>query len=72
MKATWNNQVITESNDSVVIKANHYFPSYKIKKKDLLITDTYITCPWQDLHFYFILQEKGKTNKDVGDVIPQS
>jgi uncharacterized protein (DUF427 family) len=33
MKAVWNNQVIVESNDTVVVKNNHYFPKYGVKAR---------------------------------------
>jgi uncharacterized protein (DUF427 family) len=33
MKATWNNTIIAESNDTVVVEGNHYFPADSIKKE---------------------------------------
>ena len=37
MKAIWNNEVIAESNETVVIEGNHYFPHDSIKKEYLII-----------------------------------
>lgn len=32
MKAIWNGETIAESNDTIVIEGNHYFPAESVKK----------------------------------------
>lgn len=65
MKAIWNNQVIAESNDTIVMEGNHYFPADAVKKEFLKLSDTHTTCPWKGLASYYTLQADGKTNEDA-------
>jgi len=65
MKAIWNNQVIAESNDTIVVEGNHYFPHDAVKNEYLQPSDTHTTCPWKGLAFYYTLQVDGKLNKDA-------
>ena len=65
MKAIWNNIVVAESNDTVVIEGNHYFPADSIKKeffKESLHTSE---CPWKGHANYFSLDIDGETNQDA-------
>jgi uncharacterized protein (DUF427 family) len=71
MKAIWNNQVIAESNNTVVVEGNHYFPPNAVKKEYLQPSDTHTTCPWKGLASYYTLQEDGETNKDAAWFYPQ-
>jgi len=64
MKAIWNNQVIAESNDTVIVEGNHYFPADAVKKELLKPSDTHTTCPWKGLASYYSLTVDGKTNED--------
>ena len=47
MKATWNNQVIAESDDTVVVENNHYFPKDSVNAAYLKPSFTHTTCPWK-------------------------
>jgi len=71
MKAIWNNQVIAESSDTIVVEGNHYFPADAIKKEYLQPSDTHSTCPWKGLASYHSLAVDGKTNKDAAWFYPQ-
>ncbi|MFP6839603.1 MAG: DUF427 domain-containing protein, partial [Pseudohongiellaceae bacterium] len=44
MKALWNNTVIAESNDTVVVEGNHYFPIESIKEEYFQKTDLTSFC----------------------------
>ena len=65
MKAIWNNTVIAESNETVVVENNHYFPRSAVNSKYLADSDTHSTCPWKGLASYFSLVVDGKENKDA-------
>ncbi|HUZ58332.1 MAG TPA: DUF427 domain-containing protein [Hanamia sp.] len=65
MKAIWNNQVIAESNDTITLEGNHYFPADAVKKEFLKPSDTHTTCPWKGFASYYTLQVDGKTNEDA-------
>ncbi len=45
--ATWNGTVIAESNDTVVVEGNHYFPADAVNRDLLRPSDTHSTCPWK-------------------------
>lgn len=65
MKAIWNNEVIAESNDTVVVEGNHYFPESSVKKEYLQPSDTHTICPWKGTASYYSLNINGKENKDA-------
>lgn len=71
MKAIWNNQVIAESNDTVVIENNHYFPHDSIKKEFYKESNMQSTCPWKGVASYYTLQVNGKENKDAAWFYPE-
>jgi len=71
MKAIWNNQVIAESNDTVVVEGNHYFPPDAVKKEFLQSSITHTTCHWKGLAAYYNIEVDGKTNKDAAWFYPQ-
>lgn len=45
MQAIWNNEVIAESNDTIIVEGNHYFPADAVKKEFLKPSDTDTTYP---------------------------
>lgn len=65
MKAIWNGQVIAESNDTVVIEGNHYFPESSVKKELLKSSNTETVCHWKGTANYYSLNVDGKENKDA-------
>lgn len=71
MKAVWNDQVIAESSDTVVVEGNHYFPPEAVKKEFLKSSDTHTVCPWKGKASYFTLQVGGSENKDAAWYYPQ-
>ena len=71
MKAIWNDLVIAESNDTIVVENNHYFPLESVKAEYLENTDTHTTCPWKGLASYYTLKVNGKQNPDAAWYYPQ-
>jgi uncharacterized protein (DUF427 family) len=70
MKAIWNNQVIAESDQTVVIEGNHYFPRETVKKEYLKDSDTHSTCPWKGQASYYSILVDGELNKDAAWYYP--
>ena len=64
MKAVWNDTVIAESDDTVVVEGNHYFPSSSIKNEYFHKTETSTSCPWKGVASYYSVTVNGKTNTD--------
>lgn len=71
MKAIWNDTVIAESEDTIVIENNHYFPAESIKKEFFKESDSHSTCPWKGLASYYTLTVEGKENKDAAWYYPE-
>lgn len=71
MKAIWNDQIIAESNDTIVVENNHYFPPESVKAEYLENTDTHTVCPWKGLASYYTLNVNGEKNRDAAWYYPQ-
>lgn len=70
MKAIWNKKVIAESNNTVVVENNHYFPAEAVKKDYLSSSARHSTCPWKGVASYYNLEVDGKTNQDAAWFYP--
>lgn len=71
MKAEWNNQTIAESDDTIVIENNQYFPLQSVKSEYLKPSSTHSTCPWKGLASYYTLDVNGKQNPDAAWFYPE-
>ncbi len=72
MKAIWNGEVIAESNETVVVEGNHYFPHDSIKKEYYKESNTHTTCPWKGLASYYSLEVNGSENTDAAWYYPET
>lgn len=72
MKAIWNNVVVAESDETVVVEGNHYFPPSAIKEEFFKKTDTHTVCPWKGQASYYTLEVNGEENKDAAWYYPQA
>jgi uncharacterized protein (DUF427 family) len=70
MKATWNNAVLAESKDTVVVEGNHYFPAESIHREHFRDSATHTTCPWKGVASYYDVVVNGETNKDAAWYYP--
>ena len=71
MKATWNDAVIAESGQTVVVEGNHYFPPDAVKKEHFRKSDTHTTCPWKGEASYYDVVVNGQVNKDAAWYYPE-
>lgn len=65
MKATWNGRTIAESDDTVVVEGNHYFPRASVDDSVLVDSSKTTFCPWKGTANYFSLTVDGETNSDA-------
>ena len=72
MKAIWNNQVIAESDETIVVENNHYFPEDSIKKEFFKESNTHTVCPWKGTASYYSLDIDGKENPDAAWFYPET
>jgi len=70
MQAIWNNQVIAESDETVVVEGNHYFPPSSIKKEFFKTNDHHTTCPWKGEASYYTISVDGSENKNAAWYYP--
>ena len=71
MKAIWNGQVIAESDDTVVIEGNHYFPRDAIKAEFFTASDKHTVCGWKGTASYYSLEVDGEVNADAAWFYPE-
>jgi uncharacterized protein (DUF427 family) len=65
MKAVWNGEVIAESNDTVVVEGNHYFPAESLKKEFTSFSNHRTGCAWKGQAHYLSLLVNGEMNQDA-------
>ncbi|MEM6766297.1 MAG: DUF427 domain-containing protein [Bacteroidota bacterium] len=71
MKAIWNGKVIAESDKTVVIEGNHYFPKESIKSEYFKNSNLNTTCPWKGLASYYSVEIDGELNEDAAWYYPE-
>jgi uncharacterized protein (DUF427 family) len=64
-RATWNGTTIAESDDTVVVEGNHYFPADSLDRSLIRESDTHTVCPWKGTASYYTLVVDGKENVDA-------
>jgi uncharacterized protein (DUF427 family) len=65
MKAIWNDTVIAESDDTVVVEGNHYFPEAALKRDYVTFSNHKTTCHWKGQASYYSLIVNGEMNPDA-------
>ena len=65
MKAVWKDTVIAESDDTVVVEGNHYFPAVSLKREFTQDSETQTRCPWKGVASYYSLVVDGEVNEDA-------
>jgi len=71
MKAIWNNIIIAESDETIVIENNHYFPPESVNKEYFEESQTHTVCPWKGNASYYNLVVDRQVNKDAAWYYPQ-
>ena len=70
MKAIWNNELIAESDETIVVENNHYFPADSVRKDFLAPSSTHTTCHWKGEASYYTLKVGDKENRDAAGYYP--
>ena len=70
MKATWHGATIAESDDTVVVDGNHYFPPESLHREFLKDSDTHTACPWKGLASYKSIVVDSEENPDAAWYYP--
>ena len=70
MQAVWNSVVIAESDRTVQLEGNHYFPRASVKAEYLIDSPTRSTCPWKGVASYYSVSMDGQVNADAAWYYP--
>lgn len=71
MKAIWKGKVLAESDDTVIVEGNHYFPAEAVKKEHLLFSNTKTMCAWKGQASYHTVFVDGEANPDAAWYYPE-
>ena len=65
MKAIWNGAVIAQSDDTVVVEGNHYFPESTLNREHIAFSNHKTSCAWKGQASYYSLMVNGELNADA-------
>ncbi len=71
MRAVLNDTVIAESDDTVIVEGNHYFPAGSIRSELFSPTDRTTVCPWKGTASYYTVSAGGETFDNVAWYYPE-
>ena len=70
MKAIWNGAILAESDRTVIVEGNHYFPTASIKPEHFRQSGTHTTCHWKGEASYYDIAAGEQINKDAAWYYP--
>ena len=71
MRAIWQDTVLAESDETVVVEGNHYFPADSINRAYFQQSNTHTTCPWKGEASYYNVVVDGQVNNDAAWYYPE-
>lgn len=71
MRAIWHGAVLAESDDTVVVEGNHYFPADSVRREHFRHSDHHSTCPWKGLASYYDVVVGDAVNANAAWYYPQ-
>lgn len=69
-KAIWNDTILAESDSTVVVDNNHYFPPDAIRKEYFRPSETHTVCGWKGTASYYTIEVNGEKNEDAAWYYP--
>ncbi len=70
-KAIWKDTVLADSDKTVVVEGNHYFPPDSVRKEFLNPSSTHTECPWKGTASYYNIEVNGAKNADAAWYYPE-
>ncbi|MCU7797843.1 MAG: DUF427 domain-containing protein [Candidatus Thiodiazotropha sp. (ex Semelilucina semeliformis)] len=70
MRAIWHGQVLADSNQTIVIEGNHYFPPFSINRDFFIESETTSVCPWKGTANYYTVRVGSEENSDAAWYYP--
>lgn len=72
MRAVWRDTVLAESDATVIVEGNHYFPADSLRREHFRPSATHSTCPWKGEASYYDVVVGGEVNRDAAWYYPQT
>ncbi|MEH6407129.1 MAG: DUF427 domain-containing protein [Leeuwenhoekiella sp.] len=72
MKATWKDQIIAQSDNTIQVEGNHYFPPNSVDQQFLKKSDTHTMCPWKGEASYYSLKVNNNELNDAAWYYPSA
>ncbi|MFQ5612060.1 MAG: DUF427 domain-containing protein [Anaerolineae bacterium] len=69
-KAIWNGAVLAESDETIVVEGNHYFPPDSINREYFRQNERHTVCPWKGTASYYDVEVDGKVNRSAAWYYP--
>jgi len=70
-RATWNGTILAESDATVVVEGNHYFPADSVQREHFKASERRSHCPWKGDAAYYTLEVGGQVNEDAAWTYPE-
>ena len=70
-KAIWENTVLAESENTIVIEGNHYFPPASVYREYFSPSETHTTCHWKGVASYYNVKVGDRINSDAAWYYPE-
>ncbi len=71
MKATWNGTVLAQSDDTIVVEGNHYFPADSLDRSRFVESDHRTHCGWKGTAHYYHVEAEGRRNENAAWYYPE-
>ena len=72
MKAIWNGTILAESNETIEIEGNEYFPPDSVKQDFFKPSRTHTVCGWKGTASYYDIVVGDETNTDAAWFYPEA
>lgn len=71
MKAIWNNEILADASETVIVDGNHYFPPASLHKQFFKKSEKQTVCSWKGTANYYDIEVNGKSNKEAAWFYPE-
>ncbi len=71
MKAIWNGKILAESDETVIVEGNHYFPVNTLHREFFSESNSRTVCPWKGTASYYNIKVGNEENTDAAWYYPE-
>ena len=65
VRAVWNGVVLAESDETIVVEGNHYFPPESLRREHFIDSSSKTVCPWKGIASYYSITVDSVTNRNA-------